>query len=232
MDNRMEMVCVSAVAGAREAYMHRRELPEMARLEAKLLGRRIRGAAERWFDKWKGHMMAALLGSIATLVFMRAVSPVAMPETAAVPETTEVIRVEEMQRDAEAVTAAARRAGEEGLREREAEAMARVLYGTAQRCGEEARRAICWCIINRCESPIFPDSIEGVCAQEAQWMGYSAENPVIEELYDTARGVVDAWHDGGRRMIGTDFLYMSWEGTTISLRTSFEEGASTRYWHG
>lgn len=229
MDNRMEMVCVSAVAGAREAYLHRRELGSLARMEGKLLGRRIRGTAERWFERWKGHLMAALLGSLATLVFMRAVSPVAMPEPEA---AAEVIRVEELQRDAEATVDAARRAGEEAQREREAEAMARVLYGTAQRCGEEARRAICWCIINRCESTIFPDSVEGVCAQEAQWMGYSAENPVIEELYETARGVVDAWHDGGRRMIGTDFLYMSWEGTTISLRTSFEEGAATRYWHG
>lgn len=227
----MSEIYVKAAATLHELFAQRKEIAAQAGKKLRSSGKNAKKKMRTRWERAQGYLLSALLGSILTLIAVNGYvgKMDSIHDTAAEDSEAEQQRAITL---ADTVTAAALRAGEEELRDREADAMARVLYGTAQRCGEEARRAICWCIINRCESPIFPDSIEGVCAQEAQWMGYSAENPVIEELYDTARGVVDAWHDGGRRMIGTDFLYMSWEGTTISLRTSFEEGASTRYWHG
>ena len=41
----------------------------------------------------------------------------------------------------------------------EAEAVAKVLYGTALHNSREAQEAVVWCIINRTESSLFPDSI-------------------------------------------------------------------------
>lgn len=120
---------------------------------------------------------------------------------------------------------------EKAARHREAQYMARVLYGTARNNSAEAQRAVCWCIINRVESSLFPNSIEEVCAQPVQWMGYSGDNPVTQDLYDIASEVLEAWHSGGIRMFGQDYLYLSWSEHELVLRTSFNETKNTRYWH-
>ena len=87
-----------------------------------------------------------------------------------------------------------------------------------------------WCIINRTESSLFPDSIVEVCKQPVQWMGYADDNPVIRDLYDLADEVLSGWRSGGYRIISPDYLYMSWSSDEIVLRTTFEETARTHYW--
>lgn len=114
--------------------------------------------------------------------------------------------------------------------EREAAEMARVLYGTARYHSADARAAVCWCILNRVESSLYPATVEEVCRQESQWMGYSADNPVVQELYDTALSVLTVWEEGGIRPMSADFLFLTWSSNEIELRTTFREGAQTRYW--
>lgn len=114
---------------------------------------------------------------------------------------------------------------------REAQYMARVLYGTARYHSRETQEAVCWCIINRVESSLFPNSVEEVCSQSVQWVGYSSNNPVTQELFDVAMDVLNTWHDKGIRMIPQDYLYFSWSEDEIVLRTSFNETARTHYWH-
>lgn len=114
---------------------------------------------------------------------------------------------------------------------REAQYMARVLYGTARYHSKATQEAVCWCIINRVESSLFPNSVEEVCSQRVQWVGYSSNNPVTQELYDVAMSVLETWHDKGIRMIPQDYLYLSWSEDEIVLRTSFNETARTHYWH-
>ena len=121
-------------------------------------------------------------------------------------------------------------AQEQAQHRAEAEAVAKVLYGTALHHSEEAQRAVVWCIINRCESSLFPDSIVQVCKQPVQWMGYSDGNPVIESLYQIADEVLCGWRSGGYRVISPDYLYLSWTRDSIILRTSFEENSRTHYW--
>ncbi len=120
---------------------------------------------------------------------------------------------------------------EEAAIHREAQYMARVLYGTARNNSSEAQRAVCWCIINRVESSLFPNSIEEVCAQPVQWMGYSSDNPVTQDLYNVASEVLEAWHSKGIRMFSRDYLYLSWSEHELILRTSFNETKNTRYLH-
>lgn len=110
------------------------------------------------------------------------------------------------------------------------EAVARVLYGTALHHSEEAQKAVVWCIINRVESSLYPDTIQAVCEQESQWMGYSAENPIISSLYDVADEVISGWESGGYRAVSPDYLFLSWTSTEIVLRTSYTEGRNTHYW--
>lgn len=111
----------------------------------------------------------------------------------------------------------------------DAEFIAKVLYG--MRYNSEADlRAVVWCIINRVESPLYPDTIAEVCQQPSQWMAYSDENPVLEDLYDIADGVLVAWRVGGHRPFGSEYLWFNWSSDQITFKSTFEEGANCRYW--
>lgn len=111
------------------------------------------------------------------------------------------------------------------VRDARAEEMARVVYGTALYNSVEAQRAVMWCIINRCESGIYPNAVEEVCRQPQQWMGYSAGNPVMDRLYDMACEVLTAWETGGSRNLPQDCLFLVWNGNeSITFRTKFEGG--------
>lgn len=110
------------------------------------------------------------------------------------------------------------------------EAVARVLYGTALHHSTEAQKAVVWCIINRVESSLYPDTIEEVCAQPSQWMGYADDNPVIESLYAVADEVISGWEQGGYRAVSPDYLFLTWTRDEIVLKTTFLDGANTHYW--
>lgn len=111
----------------------------------------------------------------------------------------------------------------------EAETLAKLLYGY-QYNSDADLRGICWCVINRCESSKFPSTIQDVCRQNQQWMGYSDSNPVLEDLYQLALTELRLWHQDGHRPVGGDFVFMSWTTEGITLRTTFEETVKTHYW--
>ena len=144
-----------------------------------------------------------------------------------------VVEVVERSPEEEAAAAAAQ---EQAIREeetrREASAMAKVLYGVARYHSSEAQAAVCWLIINRVESQAYPNTVEEVCTQAKQWVGYSDENPVIRDLLNVATGVLEEWNsENGVRPFGKDYLFMTWTGSEIILRTTFEERQGTRYYH-
>lgn len=217
---------------------------QLATMAALILGipdalRRVWARRRELAPVWGRYFLTFMLGALFGVLLLRGhhayltrnepiitaadrragVQTVTVAETAPAAEPAE----EDTQAQAEAIAEAAAR--------REAEAMARVLYGMARYRSKEAQEAICWCILNRVESTQFPDSVEAVCAQPVQWMGYSANNPVTQELYDVANGVLQTWKSGGIRPMPQDYLYLSWSETEIVLRTSFNETARTHYWH-
>ena len=114
--------------------------------------------------------------------------------------------------------------------EREAEYIAKVIYGTARNHADSDQKAIVWCILNRVEHHSHPDTVIGVCEQPKQWMGYSSENPVLTELYDLALTELKTWYSGGHRPMSSDYIYLTWSSKEILLRDTFEENKSTNYW--
>ena len=116
--------------------------------------------------------------------------------------------------------------------EQEAEYIAKVLYGyyTVANHAVSDLRAIVWCIINRVEYYSHPDTVAEVCEQPSQWMGYSASNPVLSELYDLALDELKIWHSGGHRPMNNSYIYLTWSSQEILLRDTFEENKSTNYW--
>ena len=114
--------------------------------------------------------------------------------------------------------------------ELEAEYIAKVIYGTARNHADSDKKAVVWCILNRVEHHSHPNTIAEVCEQPKQWMGYSDENPVLEDIYDLALAELKTWHNGGHRPMSNDYIYLTWSSKEILLRDTFEENKSTNYW--
>jgi hypothetical protein len=116
--------------------------------------------------------------------------------------------------------------------ELEAEYIAKVLYGyyTVANHAVSDFRAIVWCIINRVEHYSHPDTVAEVCDQPNQWMGYSVNNPVLQDLYDIALTELKIWHNGGHRPMNNSYVFLTWSSSEILLRDTFEEGRNTNYW--
>lgn len=114
--------------------------------------------------------------------------------------------------------------------EREAEYIAKVIYGTARNHVDSDKKAVVWCILNRVEHYAHPDTIAEVCEQPKQWMGYSSDNPVLTENYDLALAELKTWYNDGHRPMSSDYIYLSWSSKEILLRDTFEEGKNTHYW--
>ena len=113
--------------------------------------------------------------------------------------------------------------------QQEAEYIARVLYGNARNNSERDQRTLVWCILNRVDSPAYPNTVKEVCQQAKQWMGYSDDNPILNNLYEVAKKELETWHSG-YRPVNLDYIYMSWSSKEIVLRDTYETSKTTRYW--
>lgn len=114
------------------------------------------------------------------------------------------------------------------LRQTEAEAVARVLYGVKGN-NERDLRTLAWCIFNRVDNTQYPNTLAGVISQPKQWMAYSEDNAVLDKLYQIAVEEVDRWHSG-HRPVSSDYVYMNWSPSEIILRNRWEEKSGTKYW--
>ena len=114
--------------------------------------------------------------------------------------------------------------------EREAEYISKVIYGTARNHADSDKKAVVWCILNRVEHYAHPNTIAEVCEQPKQWMGYSNDNPVLDENYELALAELKTWYSGGHRPMNNSYIYLTWSSKEILLRDTFEENRNTNYW--
>ena len=116
----------------------------------------------------------------------------------------------------------------EQLLNQQSEALARVLYGVKDNSAEDLK-TLCWCVFNRVDNPKYPDNIEAVIEQPKQWMGYSENNPVMDDLYKLAKEQIQLWQNG-RRPVSNELIYMSWTPARIVLRDTWQYGMNTKTW--
>ena len=103
-------------------------------------------------------------------------------------------------------------------------AMAQCLYGECGGCSEIQQRAVCRCILNRVDSPDFPDTVLGVITAPSQFHGYSPANPVREDLYELAYREIVAWHNGEPGVIGPEYLFFWGDGRRNHFTTQYHGG--------
>lgn len=112
--------------------------------------------------------------------------------------------------------------------ELEAREISRVLYGIKDNSENDLRTCV-WCILNRVDNAGYPNSVYEVCSQSQQWMGYSPENPVLDNLYKIAHSELDTWYSG-TRPVDSSYIYLNWTPSRITLRDRWENSSATNYW--
>lgn len=127
--------------------------------------------------------------------------------------------------------AISRKSGDESLQaqmDSEADALARAIGPMSTK---RMKQSMIWNILVRVDSPLYPDTVEGVIAQPQQWMFYDAENPIRDDDRDLAREQVERWHEG-RYPAGltVEHVYGEWSGDDYVLRDTWEKTSTTNYW--
>ncbi len=114
-----------------------------------------------------------------------------------------------------------------------AEKLAKVLYGIRDN-NESDLITACWCVFNRVDIKsgeyAYLKTLEDVISQPEQWMGYSEENPVLENLYQIAYSQLEIWLNEGHRPVSSDYVFLVWSPNKIYLKTALEDNKSTKTW--
>ena len=93
-------------------------------------------------------------------------------------------------------------------------ALAQMAYGEARGLADYEIAAVMWVALNRLDHGGYGETVTEVVAAPGQFAGYSAENPVDEELAAIARDVLTR-HDAQQRgedvprEIGPEYLWFS-----------------------
>lgn len=99
------------------------------------------------------------------------------------------------------------------------EMLAKLIWGEARGVrSKEQKAAVVWCVLNRVDSPLYPDSIEAVVTQKYQFSGYNESYPLTDECMEIAEDVLVRWYqektgavDVGR-VLPKEYLYFVGDG--------------------
>ena len=106
--------------------------------------------------------------------------------------------------------------------------IAKTIFGEANVCGTTERAAVAWTILNRVDSPEFPDNIRDVVTTPGQF-AFSWDAPILPELYRLAEDVLYRHHaehtgegDVGR-VLPAEYCYFWGDGKHNYFRTTNNE---------
>lgn len=109
--------------------------------------------------------------------------------------------------------------------------LTKMVFGEAGGVPSKMERAACvWCVLNRCDT--YGQGVIEVTTAPYQFVGYRAENPVTDELYDLCEDVLARWYaekDGETdvgRVLPPDYLYFHGDGKHNYFRNEFRGGTT------
>ena len=146
--------------------------------------------------------------------------PVHIPEIHYAEEPEKEIPQEEAKPDPEQV-----------FSEEEITAIAKTVWGEALVTNSDMEMAaVAWCILNRVDSSLFPNSIVEVVTAPSQFHGYSGDNPVPGRIRELVLDVLGRWlaeKDGEEnvgRVLPSDYLYFWGDGWHNHFTTEYLGG--------
>lgn len=120
------------------------------------------------------------------------------------------------------------------------EAVAQTVWGEARGCSTTEQAAVVWCILNRVDSPEFPDDpmwvVQQVVSGYKQFSGYSPDNPVEPDLVALVEDVMARWDmekiavGGVGRVLPADYLYFDGDGSHNHFRRDYIRTGETWDW--
>lgn len=115
--------------------------------------------------------------------------------------------------------------------EAEATIMAQAAYGVRNVAGSiNDITTYYWCMLCRVNNKIYPSTIEDVLIQPNQWMGFSTDNPVLEEYYQAALEQLNTFYNG-HLPVDESFVFCEWNNTgKFMLRNDYNATKTTDYW--
>ena len=111
----------------------------------------------------------------------------------------------------------------------EAEALAKLVWGEARGCGQPQQAAVAWCVLNRVDSALFPNTISGVITQPRQFAGYRAANPVDPQILALVYDVLSRWSiedsciGGVGRVLPKEYLFFVGDGAENQFRVAYHD---------
>ena len=114
----------------------------------------------------------------------------------------------------------------------DAEYLANVTWGEARGCSVTEQAAVMWCVLNRVDSPLYPDSVGEVVTQRAQFNGYSDSNPITQDMIQLANSVLTYWYEGddSGRVLPKEYLYFTGDGKHNYFYTTWASNAVAWDW--
>ena len=114
----------------------------------------------------------------------------------------------------------------------DAKYLANVTWGEARGCSVTEQAAVMWCVLNRVDSPLYPDSVGEVVTQRAQFNGYSESNPITQEMLQLANSVLTYWSEGddSGRVLPKEYLYFTGDGEHNYFYTTWASNAVAWDW--
>lgn len=106
--------------------------------------------------------------------------------------------------------------------------ISRTIWGEARGCCQDEQEAVAWCIMERVDSPQFPNTISCVVLQPYQWQGYSPNNPA-EPFAEMARDILMRWNDE-ERGIPDGMFWCSGDGVHQRFRDSYIVTEDTKFY--
>lgn len=108
--------------------------------------------------------------------------------------------------------------------EADAVALAQMAWGEARGCGTFGQAQTMWCVLNRCDR--WGGTPLQQCSASGQFYGYSAMNPVTDELYTLAVDVLTRWdmEKAGQaiiRELGAGYLWFTGDGAENYFRENY-----------
>ena len=118
----------------------------------------------------------------------------------------------------------------------EAVALAKTVWGEARGCSTTEQAAVAWCVLNRVDSPEFPDDVLSVVSQEDQFDGYSPDYPVEEDILALCEDVLVRWEleklgvGSVGRVLPADYLFFEGDGQHNYFRREYIGDGTTWDW--
>lgn len=114
--------------------------------------------------------------------------------------------------------------------------LCKVTYGEAGSLSKTQQAAVVWCILNRVDSEVYPNTISEVITQKSQFYGYKESHPIVQETQEIVIDVLLRWENEQRgelnvgRVLPREYMYFTGNGKENIFRLTSKSDSTAWDW--